>query len=63
MSEVDLERYDPMDPEIQQDPFPHYAALRRDSPVHRSTSGIFFISRLDTVREVLGRPKVFSARG
>ena len=57
-----LQRYDPMDPASQQDPFPHYARLRREAPVFRHRSGLFFVSRLDTVKRVLGDPRTFSSR-
>lgn len=60
---VDLSSYDPMERSIQQDPFPYYAELRRSAPVflHPAT-GIYFISRLDTVRQVLADTKTFSSR-
>ena len=60
---IDLSRYDPMEREVQQDPFPYYAALRRDAPVFQHpATGIFFISRLDTVNEVFGDPGRFSSK-
>jgi cytochrome P450 len=59
----DLENYDPADPALQQNPFPHYARLRREAPVFRHPkSGTYFVSRYDTVREVLGNPGLFSSR-
>ena len=30
---VDLERFNPFDPLVQQCPFPHYAAMRERAPV------------------------------
>ena len=60
---IDLSRYDPMERSIQQDPFPYYAALRERAPVFRHpATGIFFISRLDTVNQVLGEPITYSSR-
>ncbi len=60
---VDLETYDPMAKEIQQDPFPYYAALRARSPVHRlGESNVYCISRMSTLRDVLGNTEVFSSR-
>jgi cytochrome P450 len=59
---VDLTAYDPMAKEIQQDPFPYYAALRARSPVHRlGQSNVYCISRMSTLRDVLGRPETFSS--
>ena len=61
-SSPDLARYNPMDPEIQQNPFPHYAALRARSPVHRlGKSSLYCISRMSTLLDVLGRTDVFSS--
>ncbi len=58
----DLSNYDPMDPATQQDPFPHYALLRREAPAFRHPkTGLFFVSRLDTVRQVLADTTTFSS--
>ena len=62
MSEVSLDGYDPMDPATQQDPFPHYKALRDRAPVHRGRNGIFFVSRHEAVQEVLRQPNTFSSQ-
>ena len=60
---IDLGQYDPMDPETQQDPFPAYATLRREAPVFRHpTTGMYFISRLDTVSRVLAEPLIYSSQ-
>ncbi len=62
-TEIDLSQYDPMKREVQQDPFPYYAALRRETPVFKHpVTGIYFVSRLDTVNEVFGDPGRFSSR-
>ncbi len=59
---ADLSNYDPMDPRTQQDPFPHYARLRQQAPAFRHPkTGLFFVSRLDTVRQVLGDTTTFSS--
>jgi cytochrome P450 len=59
----DLGSYDPMAPAIQQDPFPYYALLRREAPVYRHPkTGMFFVSRLDSVRRILGDPQTFSSQ-
>ena len=62
MAEVDLARVHPMDPAFQQDPYDYYAALRDRAPVYRHESlGMFFISRYETVFEVLQQPRLFSS--
>ena len=38
-----------MDPRVQQDPFPSYAALRSQAPVCRHRCGIYYVSSMDTV--------------
>ena len=59
---IDLSTYDPTDPATQQDPFPHYARLREEAPVFRHpTTGLFFVSSLDAVREVLADTATFSS--
>lgn len=60
---VDHERYDPFAPEMQQDPFPWYAALRRNAPVWtHPASGIVFVSRHVHVSQVLADPHTYSSR-
>ena len=59
---VSLETYEPTDPGVQQDPFPHYAALRDQAAVWQGSSGTFFVSRHDAVREVLEQPNLFSSQ-
>jgi cytochrome P450 len=60
---IDLSKYDPMEREVQQNPFPYYAALRAQDPVFRHpATGIFFISRHATVSRVLGEPLLFSSQ-
>lgn len=59
---VDLATYDPMDRATQQNPFPAYATLRREAPVFRHpASGLFMVSTMDAVLEVLGQPNLFSS--
>ena len=62
MSPIDLKRHSPMDPAYRQDPYPYFAALRREAPVFQHPNGVFFISSLAGVLEVLGQPEVFSSR-
>ena len=61
MTEVSLDGYSPMDPVTQQDPFPHYKALRDEAPVWEGPGGILFVSRHDAVVEVLRQPNTFSS--
>ena len=62
-SAIDLNDYDPMAREIQQNPYPYYEKLRREEPVFRHpASGIYFISRLDTVNTIFADPRTFSSR-
>lgn len=64
MSSVDLANYDPMDREIQQCPFDHYAALRAHGPVfHHEHTGMYFVARHDVVNRVLRDTATFSSVG
>lgn len=60
---VDLAQYDPMDRETQQDPYPWYAALRREAPVfHHEPSGLYMVSTMEAVLDVLAQPTLFSSQ-
>jgi cytochrome P450 len=60
---VDLDQYDPMRHDVQQNPYPYYEALRRDAPVYRHpVTGIYFVSRLDTVNRIFADPGTFSSK-
>ena len=60
---IDHERYDPFAPEMQQNPFPWYAALRERAPVWKHpASGIVFVSRHGLVSEVLADTRTYSSR-
>jgi hypothetical protein len=51
-------------PEVRADPYPHYAALRRDNPVCRSEpAGMWLVSRHDDIMTVLRDPARFSSQG
>jgi cytochrome P450 len=53
-----------MERSVQQNPFPSYAELRRRAPVFRHPkSGLYFVSTLDAVNEVLAAPEIFSSQG
>ncbi|AKT38183.1 cytochrome P450 [Chondromyces crocatus] len=61
MSEVHLNL---LSPEVAVDPFPFYAALRRDSPVCRVEPGGFWaVSRYEDAAAVVADPVRFSSRG
>ena len=63
MATIDLSTYDPMNREIQQCPFPHYAALREHGPLFRhEPTGMYFVSRLETMRVVLRDTETFSSK-
>ena len=62
-ADIDLENYNPMDREVQQCPFDHYAALREHGPLfHHSQTGMYFASRLDVVNEILRDTETFSSQ-
>ncbi|MDG1267782.1 MAG: cytochrome P450 [Ilumatobacter sp.] len=59
---VDLDNYDPMDREVQQCPFDHYAALQASGPVFfHEPSGMYFVSRHEVVMEVIRDTTTFSS--
>jgi cytochrome P450 len=51
------------DPDLQNDPFQHYADLRQEAPVYQDpTTNIFHVSRFEDVRYVLQHPQTFSGK-
>ncbi len=63
MGDLDLDTYDPMERSVQQNPYPFYAELRRRAPVFRHPrTGMFFVSTLDRVNEVLAAPEIYSSQ-
>jgi cytochrome P450 len=60
---VDFTRYDPFAPEMQQHPFPWYAALRENAPVWKHpATGIVFVSRHSHVSQILADTTTYSSR-
>jgi cytochrome P450 len=60
---IDYQRYDPFAPEMQQNPFPWYAALRENAPVWKHpASGIVFVSRHAHVSQILADTATYSSR-
>src|SRR4051794_18754884 len=55
--------YDPTDPDVLSDPFPHYRSLRdADAPaVYLQSVGHYAIGRYDEAVEVLRNPGVFGS--
>jgi cytochrome P450 len=54
--------YDPFSHAVQEDPYPLYAALRADSPVHHNAErDVFVLSRHADVRAALRNPGRFSS--
>jgi cytochrome P450 len=64
VTEIDLATYDPMDPAVQQCPYPHYAAIREDGPIFwHEQSAMFFAARHDIVKQILRDTTTFSSVG
>ncbi|HEY8122105.1 MAG TPA: cytochrome P450 [Myxococcota bacterium] len=60
---VDYRRYDPFAAEMQQNPFPWYAALREHAPIWRHpASGIVLVSRHGPVSQILADTETYSSR-
>jgi cytochrome P450 len=58
---VDLERFNPFDPETLQCPFPHYARMREVAPVMEVPGiGVHLVTRHDLVLEILRDPETYS---
>jgi cytochrome P450 len=57
-----LDGFNPFDPTTLQCPFPHYALMRAESPVHFVESvGVHLVTRHDLVMEVLRDPQTYSS--
>jgi hypothetical protein len=53
--------FDPLDPEVAANPYPHIADLRRDTPVFEMPQyGMWCVTRHADIREVLRDPVLFS---
>jgi cytochrome P450 len=56
--------YNPFYPEAREDPYPYYAAMRKESPVYRiPNTDVFAVTRYDDVAAMLKRPEDFSSAG
>src|SRR5207245_1532553 len=54
--------FDPLLPEFVADPYPFYARLRTEDPVHQSPMGLWVLTRYDDVARVLRDPR-FGRKG
>ncbi|MFI9047111.1 cytochrome P450 [Streptomyces sp. NPDC053427] len=50
-------------PEARRNPYPFYARMRRESPVHRSAQGIWYLTRYADVEAALGDLRLSNDRG
>ncbi|NRA07803.1 MAG: cytochrome P450 [Myxococcales bacterium] len=55
--------YDPFSPEVRANPFPHYAQLRKEAPVHQLPGGLWTLSRYEECSFALRSPHLFSSSG
>ena len=55
--------YDPFSAESRADPFPHYAQLRAEAPVHRLNERLWVISRYADCSSRCARPSSSPPRG
>ncbi len=53
--------FDPLSPEVREDPYPFYRALRRAGALHEMVGGGFVLVRNADVRAALSRPDLFSS--
>jgi pimeloyl-[acyl-carrier protein] synthase len=50
--------YNPFDPEVHADPYPHYRQLREQDPVHRSEVDLWVLTRYDDIAALLRDPRL-----
>ena len=59
---VDISTFNPFDPSTQQCPFPHYAQMREEAPVHPVAGlGVHLATKHDLVMQVLRDPQTYSS--
>ncbi len=60
---ISAQDYNPVSPEVRANPYPYYAALRREDPVRQFVPGVpfFAVSRFEDVEFALHRPELFSS--
>ena len=59
---IDLDGFTPFDPAFAEDPYPTFAALREQSPVHHVEGLGWLVSRYDDVVEVCRDPGLWLSR-
>ncbi len=61
-SGISAKDYNPFLPEVRQDPYPYYEALRRERPVAQAKGmPIYTVTRYDDVLYILQNPEIFSS--
>jgi len=56
--------YNPFYPEAREDPYPYYAAMRKESPVYRiPNTDVYAVTRYDDLASMLKRTEEFSSAG
>lgn len=50
--------YNPLDPAVHADPYPHYRRLRREDPVHLSPLGFWVLTRWEDISALLRDPRL-----
>lgn len=50
--------YNPFDPEVHADPYPHYRELREQDPVHRAEVDLWVLTRYDDIAAILRDPRL-----
>ena len=58
----ELGEYNPFDPEVAENPFEYYAALREQAPCYQTPMGFFMVSTYELCVEAIRNPDVFSSR-
>jgi cytochrome P450 len=58
----DIAPFEPFELSWRHDPLATYEALRDRAPIYRAPSGMWVVSRYETVRHVLSDPETFSTR-
>ena len=62
-TDIDLKTFNPFDPQTLQCPYPHYAKMRTDAPVHHIESlGMYFVTRHDMISEVIRDIETYSSQ-
>ena len=57
-------QFNPFDTAVRQNPYPSYAEMRREDPVHRmDPMGFWIVTRYQDVQYVLKNPQLFSSEG